>query len=215
MRASIETYFQCKCFDQYGQCEGVAMAMECAHGRIHTIPYVGISEILRDDGASCPPGEVGRIVATSLLNDAMPLIRYDTGDYAAWSHEQSCPCGNANPIITNLVGRTDDYLVTPDGRKIGRLSSAMKESQTIHSAQIVQDHPGHAYLLIKPGKGYKPQHATAVRDDILERIGEFDLTIVEVSEIPKTPQGKTVLVVRLEDRPAVREVYKRLLKKSM
>jgi phenylacetate-CoA ligase len=213
MRQSIEQYFQCKCFDHYGQCEGVAMAMECTHGRTHLVPMIGIIEILRDDGSYCDPGEVGEIVATSLLNDAMPLIRYRVGDYAAWAQDQYCPCGNHNPVITNLIGRTDDYLITLDGRKIGRLSTAIKRSPTIHSAQIVQDKPGHAFLLIRPGDGYRLLHALAIRDDIIERIGGFDLEIIEVSEIPKTPQGKTALVIRLDERPIMKENYMKLLKR--
>jgi phenylacetate-CoA ligase len=102
MRLSIERFFQCKCFDHYGQAEAVAMATECLHGCMHVIPAAGIIEILREDGSACAPGEVGEIVATGLLNDAMPLIRYRLGDYAAWSKELNCPCGNQQPVITNL-----------------------------------------------------------------------------------------------------------------
>ena len=150
MRSSIEQFFQCKCFDQYGQSEGVCMAQECLHGRMHVICAAGIIEVLREDGSPCAQGEVGEIVATGLLNDAMPLIRYRMGDYAAWAKDQSCPCGNPAPIITNLEGRVDDYLITLDGRKIGRLSTAMKRSPTIHSAQIVQDRPAMPIYLCVP-----------------------------------------------------------------
>jgi phenylacetate-CoA ligase len=179
---------------------------------MHVICAAGIIEIVREDGSPCAPGEVGEVVATGLLNDAMPLIRYRMGDFAAWATDQSCTCGNPAPILTNLEGRVDDYLITLDGRRIGRLSTAVKRSPTIHSAQIVQDRPGHAYLLVRPGVGYRSADAAAVRDDILERIGAFDVQIVEVAEIPKTPQGKTILVVRLADRLEMKEVYEKLLK---
>jgi phenylacetate-CoA ligase len=211
MRSSIEEFFRCAVFDHYGQSEAVCMAMQCPHGRMHLLPAAGVVEILREDGSCCAPGEVGEVVATGLLNDAMPLIRYRLGDYAAWAEEQTCPCGNVHPVIAKLEGRVDDYLVTADGRKIGRLSTAMKRSPTIHSAQIVQDRPGHAYLLVRRAKGYQAAHAIAVRDDVLERIGAFELEIVEVSEIPKTLQGKTVLVVRLVDRPQMRKIYEKFL----
>lgn len=212
MRESIEKFFACKCFDSYGQCEGVSMAMECQFGRMHEIPVVGVTEILREDGTPCERGEVGEIVSTTLLNDAMPLVRYRTGDYAAWSTEEHCPCGNPAPILEKLEGRVDDYLLTADGRKIGRLSTAMKRSPTIHSAQIVQDRPGHAYLLVRPADGYQWKHAQAVKDDVLERIGDFELDVVEVPEIPSTPQGKTKLVVRLDEHPEWADVYRWLIK---
>ena len=210
MRASIEDFFQCKCFDSYGQVEGVCMAMECPEGRLHVIPEAGHWEILREDGSPCANDEVGEIVATALLNDAMPLIRYRLGDYAAWSSERQCPCGNPSRILRSLEGRVDDYLVASGGRKIGRLSTAMKRSPTIHSAQIVQDRPAHAYLLVRPGEGYRRRDAEAVRADITERVGRFDLEILEVGEIPKTPQGKIRLVVRLFDRPDAQTQYEKL-----
>ena len=207
MRRSIESFFACKCFDSYGQCEAVSMAMECRAGRLHTIPAAGIWEILRDDGSQCRPGEVGEIVATGLLNNVMPLIRYRLGDYAAWAEDQSCSCGNPHPIVTDLEGRVDDYLVGADGRQFGRLSTAMKQSPAIHSAQLAQDRPGHAYLLVRPGPGYCRHDADVVRNDILGRIGRFDLEIVELDEIPKTPQGKSRLVIRLDERPELKQLY--------
>jgi phenylacetate-CoA ligase len=208
MRSSIERFFRCRCFDSYGQSEGVATTMECAHGRMHVLPQVGIVEILGDDGSRCAPGETGEIVATGLLNRSMPLIRYRTGDRAAWSADQACACGTLGPIIESLEGRVDDYLETRDGRRIGRLSTAVKRSPSIHSAQIVQDRIGHAYLLVRPGEGYRHEDSIAIREDLIERIGDFELEIVEVAEIPKTPTGKMRLVVRLSERSdAARAAY--------
>jgi phenylacetate-CoA ligase len=114
-------------------------------------------------------------------------------------------------VISKLEGRVDDYLVTQDGRKIGRLSTALKRSPSVHSAQIVQDRPGHARLLVRPSIGYCQADALAIRDDILEKIGAFDIEIYEVPEIPKTPQGKSSLVVRLDDRPTMQAAYESLL----
>jgi len=214
MRASIERFFQCRCYDMWGQAEGVGMAMECDFGRLHVVPEVGILEILRPDGAPCGPGEIGEIFATGLLNTGMPLIRYQTGDFAAWSTDASCRCGRSTRVLEALEGRVDDYLVTEDGRQIGRLSTAVKRSPSIHSAQIVQDRPGHAWLLVRPGEGYRSADAEPVIADIRERIGDFDFDVVEVAEIPKTPAGKTNLVVRLSpERPATAALYADLLER--
>jgi phenylacetate-CoA ligase len=209
MRPSIEKFFGCRCFDSYGQCEGVALAMECGEGRMHVIPAAGIVEILREDGSPCAPGEVGEMVATGLLNDAMPLVRYRLGDYAAWAEPQECRCGNGQPVLKNIEGRVDDYLLTATGRKIGRLAG-FRGSPAIHSAQLVQDRPSHAFLLVRPGGNYGRPDADRVRGDILARAGDLSVDIVEVKEIPKTAQGKTILVVRLADRPEMRETYEKL-----
>jgi phenylacetate-CoA ligase len=210
MRRSIERFFICPCYDSYGQCEAVCMAMECEYQRMHVIAGAGIIEVLREDGSPCDRGEVGEIVATGLLNDVMPLIRYRMGDYAAWADGQACRCGNQQPILSHLEGRMDDYLVLSDGRRIGRLA-AFKRSPTIHSAQLLQDSPDHAYLLVRPGADYQPRDAVAVCDDIREKIGRFSLDVVEVPDIPKTARGKAALVVRLSAQPELRPVYQSLL----
>lgn len=214
MRKCIETFFQCKCHDHYGQSEGVCTAMECLEGRMHVVPYAGIVEVIDDQGQRCGPGQVGEIVATGLANRAFPLVRYRTGDLAAVSKDQDCPCSSPFLVIEKLEGRTDDYLVTADGRRIGRLSTAMKRSPAIHSAQIVQDSAHHAFLLVRPSAGYRPEHGVAVRDDLIERIGDMTFEICEVKAIPRTPSGKVVLVRRLDDQTSI-EAFRSELSKIL
>jgi phenylacetate-CoA ligase len=114
-------------------------------------------------------------------------------------------------VVEQLEGRVDDYLVTADGRRIGRLSTVMKGSPSIHSAQIVQDRPGHAYLLVKPGQGYEGRDGLRIRTDLLSRIGPFDVDVIETPAIPRTPTGKTKLVVRVADRPELMPLYAGIL----
>ena len=211
MRKDIETFFETKCYDSYGQCEGVSMAMECSQARLHLLPFAGITEILCEDGSPCRTSQVGEMVVTTLLNDAMPLIRYRTGDYAAWADDQKCLCGNPNPIITNLEGRVDDFLVSDDGRKISHISTAMKQNGAIHSSQFLQDKPGHAFVLIQPRKESGNLNIKKLKKELLSRVGHFDFEFFEVPEIPKTPQGKTKLVVRLYESKVLHPVYKKYL----
>jgi len=61
---------------------------------------------------------VGEVVVTDLNNRLMPLIRYEFGDLASVS-AQPCSCGRGLPVLAAVQGRsTDQYVVTPDGRKI-------------------------------------------------------------------------------------------------
>lgn len=210
-RDLIERAFGCAVFDGYSSAEGCLVISECEHHRLHVQPESGILEILREDGSPAEPGEVGEMVCTGLINSVMPLIRYRIGDYAAWSMERFCPCGRTSPLIESLEGRVDDYLVLPDGRRIGRLSTAMKKAPTIRTAQIVQDRPDRAVLLVVPDTGYFRAHAELVRKDIQERIGDFDIAICEVSEIPRAANGKQKLVVRIYDNPLAAEPYRNVL----
>jgi phenylacetate-CoA ligase len=212
-RKAIENGFGCRVFDYYGSAEGCLVISECEYSRMHVQPESGVLEILNESGEPCRPGEVGEMIVTGLLNDAMPLVRYRTGDMAAWSAESHCPCGRRSPLIGHIEGRADDYLILQDGRSVGRLSTAIKKSLTIRSAQIAQDAPNHAWLLIRPGEGYEDYHGEIVKQDILARIGKFKLDVVTVETLPKTVVGKQRLVVRLFDRPELAKLYRKHLSK--
>lgn len=212
-RKFIEMGFNCRVFDYYGSSEGCLVISECEKGRLHVQPESGFLEIVNERDEPCLPGEIGEMLITGLLNDSMPLIRYRIGDLAAWSEEIFCPCGRHSPLVSHIEGRTDDYLLLPDGRRIGRLSTAIKKSLEIRGAQIVQDSPDHAWLLLLPGQGYLPLHGKIIKEDILSRIGNFSIDIHEVEQLPKNKVGKQNLVVKLFSRPDLVEIYKEQLPK--
>lgn len=58
----------------------------------HVHPELIIVEIIGEDGLPVPDGETGEIVVTTLGVEAMPLLRFRTGDVAAKITEP-CPCG--------------------------------------------------------------------------------------------------------------------------
>lgn len=195
-RHAIEGGFNCRMFDYYGSAEGCGVISECEEGCLHVQPEAGILEILDEHGAPCRPGVEGEFIFTGLGNDVMPLIRYRTGDYGCWAVEQRCLCGRKSPVVQQITGRTDDYLELPDGRKVGRLSTAMKKAPSVKQAQLVQDAPDHAWLLIVPETYYREQDGETLKEDVLSRIGEraIRLEVRPVAEIPPTRVGKHVLV---------------------
>ena len=84
-RKLISQVFGCPVRETYGMSEMVAAAGECEHGRLHLWPEAGIVEVLADDrDEPLPNGEVGRLICTGLINEDMPLIRYELGDRGSW-----------------------------------------------------------------------------------------------------------------------------------
>ena len=60
------------------------------------------------DGLDSEPGkDQGTVVVTGLMNDAMPLIRYDMGDIATLVPGYQCPCGRRAPVIERIDGRSE------------------------------------------------------------------------------------------------------------
>ena len=89
----------------YGLNEIGLVAMRCpVSGYYHVHNENCLIEIVDKDGKSCEPGTAGKLLVTSLNNLAMPLLRYDTDDWAEIPIE-SCPCGRSSQSFTNLYGR--------------------------------------------------------------------------------------------------------------
>lgn len=99
--------------DHYSSQEAGVTASECEHGRLHVHAEFNLVETVRPDGTPCAHGEEGRILITTLMNAAMPLIRYDIGDLGALDH--GCPCGRTLPVLTMTVGRQRTAFHFPGG----------------------------------------------------------------------------------------------------
>ena len=100
-RATIEEAFDCRVTDSYGVSEMGTFAGQCARGAFHIFPHLVVLEVLDEAGNRCGEGEVGVIHVTSLVNDAAPLIRYNTGDRGVLG-SIGCPCGLQTPPIVGV-----------------------------------------------------------------------------------------------------------------
>ncbi|GFI37959.1 phenylacetate-coenzyme A ligase [Lachnospiraceae bacterium] len=70
-----------------------------------------IAEIINPEtGERLPAGERGELVITCLGKEALPLVRYRTGDLTRLFYEP-CECGRTTVRMENLSGRADDMLV--------------------------------------------------------------------------------------------------------
>jgi phenylacetate-CoA ligase len=162
-------------------------------------PEFGIVELLRD-GREVMAGEEGEIVATGFINPIMPLIRYSTGDSAV-KGDGRCECGRAFPTIQRIEGRLDDVVVTPEGRRVGRLDPIFKSVTSLYETRIVQDAPDH----IRVETVLRGPLAPSDRDELLrglrDRLGSsMRVDFVEVESLPRTRGGKLRSVVNLVER---------------
>jgi phenylacetate-CoA ligase len=109
-RLLIERVFNVHVFDNYGLNDGGISAFECPlHKGMHVDFERSILQTVNDSG-KVVTGEIGKIIATSLYNYAMPFIRYDTGDLGFIDDVNICECGNPRPLLKSVYGRTTDYL---------------------------------------------------------------------------------------------------------
>jgi phenylacetate-CoA ligase len=104
-------------FNRYASHEFEGIACACpAHSGMHISIDSYFVEFIREDNSSASPGEIARLIITDLDNRAMPLIRYEIRDMA-WHINERCPCGRGLPLMSDLVGRKNEYVITADGKK--------------------------------------------------------------------------------------------------
>ena len=95
---SAEAILGTRLFPHYGSREmGLGGAITCpAHEGMHLRENHVIAEIIDDSGRTLPHGEEGELVITTIGMEAMPLIRYRTGDRTRIL-PGNCPCGS--PVL--------------------------------------------------------------------------------------------------------------------
>lgn len=169
--------------DQYGSTEGCGNASQCPHFKYHEDFEFGIMECL--DPVRQPDGSIrGSVVCTGFSNTGFPLLRYRVGDVGVWEPPSfRCACGRSSRVLRSIEGRMDDYVVTPEGRRIMRFDYVFKETSRVKEAQVVQRVPESIEVRVVRRSGYDARDEQQIRDEIARWISPG--LRVEFSYVPK------------------------------
>ncbi len=115
MRRQIEAKMGIDAVNIYGLSEviGPGVSNECVEAKdgSHIFEDHFLPEVVDPQtGGPLPPGQVGELVLTTLTKEAIPVIRYRTGDVASLNPEP-CRCGRTHVRMSAVLGRTDDMLI--------------------------------------------------------------------------------------------------------
>jgi len=155
---------------------------------------------LADDRSGAPPGSSGRrAIGTSLHNRAMPLIRYETGDLVEPAAPDAvCPCGRTLPLVTAIVGRCEDIVITPSGRVVSGLFIVHHHVPGVEFVQFIQAEPDRLIVRICRGADYNATSERALRV-LLERLVGQTMRIylehVAFEDLERTAAGKVPEVI--------------------
>jgi phenylacetate-CoA ligase len=186
--------FNCRILDIYGTIESGIIAGRCAHcDHYHPADRHLIFEVLRDDGSPARPGDIGRVVVTPLFNAAMPLLRYETGDFVELAESNNCP--RSTVAVRRILGRERNMFTLPGGRKItpmvpARLAIELGLKQ-FKLVQTTQEDVEFRYVLSDGGAPLPVDRAQAIIDTYLSpRLRARPLA---VAEIPRSRSGKYLM----------------------
>lgn len=193
-REKIEGYFGVKVFDRYGSRETSVIASECtAHDGLHIGAEYLHMEFVKD-GRAVSEGEAGDILVTVLGNHAFPFIRYEIGDVGALANSTDCSCGVKLPKMAMIAGRTTDFLLAPDGRKVSGAALTIylaAKVPGVRQAQIIQRERERLVFNLATDSQFDADSKAMIAERVRHFFGapmevEYNL----VKEIPKEASGK-------------------------
>ncbi len=192
VREAVRAVWGVPVTDMYSTQELGYLAIQCpTAARYHVMAEVVLLEVLDAEGRPCPPGETGRVVVTQLHNYAMPLVRYDLGDYARVG--EPCPCGRGLPVLDEVMGRRRNMLVLPTGQTFWpTFGSAWKGLEdVVHQFQLVQRELDHIQARVVGPRPLTADEQAAVAAELVRRFGyPFRVTFEFLDAIGRTPGAK-------------------------
>jgi len=187
-RTTIEEAFGAPTRDRYGVSEFCVSMTECDARRLHVDMEFCIVEVEATEETD--EYVRGPLLVTGLAQDATPFLRYRIGDVGTRS-KKTCACGRAGDVFLEVDGRIEDYVLTPDGRLIGRLDHVFKEQLDVAEAQILQDSKDAIEVLVVPRETYSQESGRRLLKEFRSRLGhDIQIRIHLVERVPREPNGK-------------------------
>jgi phenylacetate-coenzyme A ligase PaaK-like adenylate-forming protein len=192
-RTAIRSYFGKEPLDRYGSTEIGLIAASCPHSfKRHVMAELVLIEIVGEDGSPAEDGRDGRIVATPFYGLAMPLIRYDMGDWGAFAAEP-CACGRSLPVFERIHGRSRNMFRFSDGTRVWPvLQSWIVQKYVPHRRfQVVQIAPDAVeYRYVPTDPALPIDHAGLTEYARAQLHPNVTITPVAVAAIERPESGK-------------------------
>jgi phenylacetate-CoA ligase len=198
-RELIERVTGARFFNTYGHTEGAGMAITFPDSAcLEALPQVGVMEILDPAGQVLGrPGDRGEIVVTGFNNKVMPFIRYRTFDIAVLGNVEPGHLRPYRPILANIEGRLQDYLVAIDGGLVPAaplLFDYNFDWSGIDTFQVAQKQPGQLQFKIVPDMSQLTDVEVLCKrviDGFSRLLGPgFKISVSIHSSLPCTGRGK-------------------------
>jgi phenylacetate-coenzyme A ligase PaaK-like adenylate-forming protein len=193
LRATIEELLDLVALDIYGLSEviGPGVATECVErDGLHVGEDHFLVEAVDPDGVPVPEGVPGELVF-STPREAMPLLRYRTGDIASLSYD-ACPCGRTLVRMSKVLGRADDMLVIRGVNVYPREIEAVLLRYASPHYQVVVDRREAMARLIVACEEARPGLEPALAAELGV---SCDVRVLPSGTIPRVEVGKAVRVV--------------------
>jgi len=191
-RAAISRVFGCPVANGYGGRDAGFIAHDCPSGGMHITAEDVIVELIDREGHPVPTGTSGEVVVTHLASRDFPFVRYRTGDIAVLD-DRMCACGRGLPLLREIQGRANDFVVAADGTIMqgAALTYALRDIPHIEAFKIVQESLQRTRVFLVVGESFDLAQSTEIVANFKRRLGgDVDVLIDFVAEILPERSGK-------------------------
>jgi len=192
----IRCAFNCPVLNRYGCTEVGIVAFEEPGSDVLLVNRATVLvEVLRfDTNEPVKPGEAGRIIITGLYSEAMPFIRYDTGDVGVVNEM----VGPYVKSLSSVDGRYMEKFIDTQGRYVipMMLINCLPDSERtkLRQYQFVQEGAGmYALNAVPRDERIAKQLIVANMKNVLGE--DAQIRINYVSQIPNLPSGKYGIMI--------------------
>jgi phenylacetate-CoA ligase len=191
-RETIAQVFGCAVANGYGGRDAGFIAHECPMGGMHITAEDIVVETLDDAGQPVEKGQPGEVTVTHLATRDYPFIRYRTGDIAVLD-DRHCSCGRGLPMLREIQGRTNDFLIASDGTSVpcGAFTYLVRDIPGVESFKVVQESTSLTRISLVTGLGFETRFIQALVKGFQHRLGdEVQVEVEFVDSIPSEKSGK-------------------------
>jgi len=206
LRKKLEEGFGIKAYDTYGLSEviGPGVSHECeAREGLHINEDHFLPEIVDPEtGQTLPEGELGELVLTSLTKEAMPILRYRTGDITRLMRGR-CPCGRSLGRMARSAGRVQDLICSQQSKifpiEIENILFQFPELQQNYKIFLNKENPQNS-IEIKAEAAREILNSSALPSRISNEIWtqlhiDTQIRLVPAGTLPKS-EGKAMRIER-------------------
>lgn len=188
-RMEIKDYWNAEIMDWYGQNERTVTIQQCSYGNYHN----------NDDYGICEIDDENNIIATSLINDIMPLLRYNSRDKAIPNEKIiHCSCGRNTSIpLLGIEGRSDDIIYKDDTTPIATVNfyTLMDQFQKVKQFHLLQNEDFSITMKLSENQTLSESDILAIKNGIKQRTGELAIEIQIVEEITRNTSTDKIKII--------------------
>lgn len=199
LQALVQREWGTPALSLYGSVDCGILGLECeSHRRLHVQSDQAVIETSPLD----TDPRYGRVVVTSLVRRALPLLRYRLEDIVPCDIEPDCPCGSPFPVIGPPLGRDTEPVRLPSGglRSPILIMHRLQESTRVRRYLAVQHRLDRIRIEIEVSEPFSPDELEGIRSAIEHDYSEELQVELDIVDTIAAPPGKPIpFQQRIED----------------